>query len=155
MHKPLLEDMHRSIPLLTQAHQETEQRTDGIADVLTVTPGPSQDRLLVIAAQHRMTNCHQSQDDHQRPAETLGAPLPTQYIARGALKDSIYLVLGQSSFTYDHIHGRIGHPVRSGELKPLRGGVVLRWVTTRECLLLYVLHFFWPDRRSTFASTTT
>ncbi|KAG9990884.1 hypothetical protein KCU78_g19810, partial [Aureobasidium melanogenum] len=36
---------------------------------------------------------------------------------------------------------KTGHPVRSAIHKQLNGRLVLRWVTTWESLLLYVLHF--------------
>ncbi|KAG9942218.1 hypothetical protein KCU85_g9270, partial [Aureobasidium melanogenum] len=35
---------------------------------------------------------------------------------------------------------KTGHPVRSAIHKQLNGRLVLRWVTTWESLLLYVLH---------------
>ena len=41
--------------------------------------------------------------------------------------------------TYDHTSSIIVDPVRSRILKPRRGGLVLRWVTTGEYPLLYVL----------------
>ncbi|KAG9587539.1 hypothetical protein KCU77_g9048, partial [Aureobasidium melanogenum] len=37
---------------------------------------------------------------------------------------------------------KTGHPVRSAIHKQLNGRLVLRWVTTWESLLLYVLHLF-------------
>ncbi|KAG9534356.1 hypothetical protein KCU71_g22513, partial [Aureobasidium melanogenum] len=37
---------------------------------------------------------------------------------------------------------KTGHPVRSAIHKQLNGRLVLRWVTTWESLLLYVLFFF-------------
>ncbi|KAG9540860.1 hypothetical protein KCU77_g22452, partial [Aureobasidium melanogenum] len=37
---------------------------------------------------------------------------------------------------------KTGHPVRSAIHKQLNGRLVLRWVTTWESLLLYVLHFY-------------
>ncbi|KAG9847041.1 hypothetical protein KCV05_g5875, partial [Aureobasidium melanogenum] len=42
--------------------------------------------------------------------------------------------------TYGHSQLKTGHPVRSAIHKQLNGRLVLRWVTTRESLLLYVLH---------------
>ncbi|KAG9848068.1 hypothetical protein KCU98_g5656, partial [Aureobasidium melanogenum] len=36
---------------------------------------------------------------------------------------------------------KTGHPVRSAIHKQLNGRLVLRWVTTWESLLLYVLQF--------------
>ena len=44
-------------------------------------------------------------------------------------------------FTYGHSQLKTGHPVRSAIHKQLNGRLVLRWVTTWESLLLYVLHF--------------
>ncbi|KAH0418946.1 hypothetical protein KCU90_g11065, partial [Aureobasidium melanogenum] len=41
--------------------------------------------------------------------------------------------------TYGHSQLRTGHPVRSAIHKQLNGRLVLRWVTTWESLLLYVL----------------
>jgi hypothetical protein len=41
--------------------------------------------------------------------------------------------------TYGHSQLKIGHPVRSAIHKQLNGRLVLRWVTTWESLLLYVL----------------
>ncbi|KAG9833688.1 hypothetical protein KCU98_g21363, partial [Aureobasidium melanogenum] len=37
---------------------------------------------------------------------------------------------------------KTGHPVRSAIHKQLNGRLVLRWVTTWESLLLYVLFYF-------------
>ncbi|KAG9901694.1 hypothetical protein KCU98_g14956, partial [Aureobasidium melanogenum] len=45
------------------------------------------------------------------------------------------------STTYGHSQLKTGHPVRSAIHKQLNGRLVLRWVTTWESLLLYVLHF--------------
>ncbi|KAG9685783.1 hypothetical protein KCU95_g12264, partial [Aureobasidium melanogenum] len=42
--------------------------------------------------------------------------------------------------TYGHSQLETGHPVRSAIHKQLNGRLVLRWVTTWESLLLYVLH---------------
>ncbi|PTB61649.1 hypothetical protein BBK36DRAFT_1131276, partial [Trichoderma citrinoviride] len=44
-----------------------------------------------------------------------------------------------SPVTYDHIHWKIRDPVRSPRVKPMRGRLVVRWVTTGEHRLLYVL----------------
>jgi hypothetical protein len=44
--------------------------------------------------------------------------------------------------TYGHSQLKTGHPVRSAIHKQLNGRLVLRWVTTWESLLLYVLSFF-------------
>jgi hypothetical protein len=46
------------------------------------------------------------------------------------------------SGTYGHSQLKTGHPVRSAIHKQLNGRLVLRWVTTWESLLLYVLHVF-------------
>ncbi|KAG9784527.1 hypothetical protein KCU95_g9316, partial [Aureobasidium melanogenum] len=40
-----------------------------------------------------------------------------------------------------HSQLKTGHPVRSAIHKQLNGRLVLRWVTTWESLLLYVLRF--------------
>jgi hypothetical protein len=45
-----------------------------------------------------------------------------------------------SPSTYGHSQLKTGHPVRSAIHKQLNGRLVLRWVTTWESLLLYVLH---------------
>jgi hypothetical protein len=45
------------------------------------------------------------------------------------------------SSTYGHSQLKTGHPVRSAIHKQLNGRLVLRWVTTWESLLLYVLSF--------------
>ena len=47
---------------------------------------------------------------------------------------------GKSS-TYDHRFKKIALPVRSAVLKLVTGGLVVRWVTTGESPLLYVLAF--------------
>jgi hypothetical protein len=44
-----------------------------------------------------------------------------------------------TSSTYGHSQLKTGHPVRSAIHKQLNGRLVLRWVTTWESLLLYVL----------------
>ncbi|KAH0393038.1 hypothetical protein KCU89_g12832, partial [Aureobasidium melanogenum] len=41
-----------------------------------------------------------------------------------------------------HSQLKTGHPVRSAIHKQLNGRLVLRWVTTWEFLLLYVLYLF-------------
>ena len=46
--------------------------------------------------------------------------------------------------TYGHSQLKTGHPVRSAIHKQLNGRLVLRWVTTWESLLLYVLERFYP-----------
>ncbi|KAG9685083.1 hypothetical protein KCU95_g12615, partial [Aureobasidium melanogenum] len=48
-----------------------------------------------------------------------------------------------------HSQLKTGHPVRSAIHKQLNGRLVLRWVTTWESLLLYVLHLDLPFCRST------
>jgi hypothetical protein len=53
--------------------------------------------------------------------------------------------------TYGHSQLKTGHPVRSAIHKQLNGRLVLRWVTTWESLLLYVL-FCTPQ---TFHSLST
>ena len=45
------------------------------------------------------------------------------------------------SFTYDHRILKIRLPVRSAIYKQDTGGLVVRWVTTSESPLLYVLNF--------------
>jgi hypothetical protein len=53
----------------------------------------------------------------------------------------------RESSTYGHSQLKTGHPVRSAIHKQLNGRLVLRWVTTWESLLLYVLRilclFLW------------
>ncbi|KAH0288837.1 hypothetical protein KCU62_g4755, partial [Aureobasidium sp. EXF-3399] len=44
-----------------------------------------------------------------------------------------------------HSQLKTGHPVRSAIHKQLNGRLVLRWVTTWESLLLYVLLIFFPN----------
>jgi hypothetical protein len=53
----------------------------------------------------------------------------------------IILLKGSTLITYGHSQLKTGHPVRSAIHKQLNGRLVLRWVTTWESLLLYVLHF--------------
>ncbi|KAH0288077.1 hypothetical protein KCU62_g5420, partial [Aureobasidium sp. EXF-3399] len=50
------------------------------------------------------------------------------------------------SVTYGHSQLETGHPVRSAIHKQLNGRLVLRWVTTWESLLLYVLLLLLLDR---------
>ncbi|KAH0009668.1 hypothetical protein KCU78_g10617, partial [Aureobasidium melanogenum] len=49
------------------------------------------------------------------------------------------------SSTYGHSQLKTGHLVRSAIHKQLNGRLVLRWVTTWESLLLYVLVSFFFD----------
>lgn len=51
----------------------------------------------------------------------------------------LHLCHSDGTDTYDHRSVRTGHPVRSAIHKQLNGRLVLRWVTTWESLLLYVL----------------
>jgi hypothetical protein len=60
---------------------------------------------------------------------------------RTAWRKYILLIFRNSS-TYGHSQLKTGHPVRSAIHKQLNGRLVLRWVTTWESLLLYVLRFF-------------
>jgi hypothetical protein len=46
--------------------------------------------------------------------------------------------------TYGHSQLKTGHPVRSAIHEQLNGRLVLRWVTTWESLVLYVLHLREP-----------
>jgi hypothetical protein len=48
---------------------------------------------------------------------------------------------GAVTITYDHRIMRILLPVRSADIKHDTGGLVVRWVTTSEYLLLYVFAF--------------
>ena len=45
-------------------------------------------------------------------------------------------------FTYDHRPMDISRPVCSAEIKHRTGGLVVRWVTTSESPLLYVLFLY-------------
>ena len=57
-------------------------------------------------------------------------------------KNTIYIFNLKRSFsTYGHRSQRTEDPVRSPELKLRTGRLVLRWVTTGEYRLLYVLPF--------------
>jgi hypothetical protein len=62
--------------------------------------------------------------------------------------------------TYGHSQLKTGHPVRSAIHKQLNGRLVLRWVTTWESLLLYVLFcrrpqsFWWCSSGTLTASHT-
>ncbi|KAG9594682.1 hypothetical protein KCU77_g3341, partial [Aureobasidium melanogenum] len=51
------------------------------------------------------------------------------------------MILKSITSTYGHSQLKTGHPVRSAIHKQLNGRLVLRWVTTWESLLLYVLRF--------------
>ncbi|KAH0146917.1 hypothetical protein KCU67_g12048, partial [Aureobasidium melanogenum] len=46
---------------------------------------------------------------------------------------------------YGHSQLKTGHPVRSAIHKQLNGRLVLRWVTTWESLLLYVMPSTFPS----------
>jgi hypothetical protein len=61
----------------------------------------------------------------------------------------IVLCKNRSSSTYGHSQLKTGHPVRSAIHKQLNGRLVLRWVTTWESLLLYVLHICFYSRYTT------
>ncbi|KAG9998589.1 hypothetical protein KCU78_g16355, partial [Aureobasidium melanogenum] len=52
-----------------------------------------------------------------------------------------------------HSQLKTGHPVRSAIHKQLNGRLVLRWVTTWESLLLYVLYLFCLLRTPSFSSS--
>ena len=56
-------------------------------------------------------------------------------------RHNLLLALDSNFFTYGHSQLKTGHPVRSAIHKQLNGRLVLRWVTTWESLLLYVLLF--------------
>ena len=51
------------------------------------------------------------------------------------------LSIARLCFTYDHRTLKIRLPVRSAIYKQCTGGLVVRWVTTSESPLLYVLFF--------------
>ncbi|KAH0282234.1 hypothetical protein KCU62_g9869, partial [Aureobasidium sp. EXF-3399] len=50
-----------------------------------------------------------------------------------------------------HSQLKTGHPVRSAIHKQLNGRLVLRWVTTWESLLLYVLTLLFLNNESTYS----
>jgi hypothetical protein len=85
-----------------------------------------------------VVDCNIRASEHTRSRET-GSP-SVGYM-------NIYLWLGlycslvSISFTYDHRFENIALPVRSAVLKLVTGGLVVRWVTTSESPLLYVLQF--------------
>ena len=55
----------------------------------------------------------------------------------------LYVAMGERGpFTYGHRLQKTEDPVRSPVLKLQTGGLVVRWVTTSEYPLLYVLQFF-------------
>ena len=54
---------------------------------------------------------------------------------------SIYTLPEFNSFTYDHRILRTTHPVCSAIFKQDTGGLVVKWVTIGESLLLYVFDF--------------
>ncbi|KAG9748769.1 hypothetical protein KCU73_g7000, partial [Aureobasidium melanogenum] len=62
-------------------------------------------------------------------------------------------VLNLESSTYGHSQLKTGHPVRSTIHKQLNGRLVLRWVTTWESLLLYVLYLICLLRAPSFSSS--
>jgi hypothetical protein len=51
------------------------------------------------------------------------------------------------SSTYDHRTLKTRLPVRSALFKQRTGGLVVRWVTTSEYLLLYVFLYFFESGR--------
>ena len=53
-----------------------------------------------------------------------------------------YKTNGRLFLTYDHRTLKTRLPVRSALFKQRTGGLVVRWVTTSEYLLLYVFGFF-------------
>jgi hypothetical protein len=76
----------------------------------------------------------------------------TLYFALTTLAKTVLIVwyinvLDRLSSTYGHSQLKTGHPVRSAIHKQLNGRLVLRWVTTWESLLLYVLHSFYLSHR--------
>ncbi|KAG9657471.1 hypothetical protein KCU64_g5169, partial [Aureobasidium melanogenum] len=54
-----------------------------------------------------------------------------------------------------HSQLKTGHPVRSAIHKQLNGRLVLRWVTTWESLLLYVLLFLFATSSCHQAESAT
>ena len=68
---------------------------------------------------------------------------------RSIITYAYLLFLSRETSTYGHSQLKTGHPVRSAIHKQLNGRLVLRWVTTWESLLLYVLCFCWQS--SSFA----
>jgi uncharacterized membrane protein HdeD (DUF308 family) len=55
--------------------------------------------------------------------------------------EPLYLLSTSNTSTYDHRNLDLAHPVRSGVLNQVTGGLVVRWVTTSEYPLLYVFAF--------------
>jgi hypothetical protein len=58
-----------------------------------------------------------------------------------APRAGIYRPLYYQPFTYDHRILRTTHPVCSAIFKQDTGGLVVKWVTIGESLLLYVFDF--------------
>jgi hypothetical protein len=63
------------------------------------------------------------------------------------------MLLQDFSFTYDHRIMRTRLPVRSALFKHNTGGLVVKWVTISESLLLYVFDIFGGHGRSSLVSS--
>ena len=77
----------------------------------------------------------------ERKFELDTSPQRTQAWVEGRNHHGDIFIKTSFPSTYGHSQLKTGHPVRSAIHKQLNGRLVLRWVTTWESLLLYVLHF--------------
>ncbi|KAH0365637.1 hypothetical protein KCU65_g5901, partial [Aureobasidium melanogenum] len=67
----------------------------------------------------------------------------SSFVVRTAVGFKVYITRkNEVVSTYGHSQLKTGHPVRSAIHKQLNGRLVLRWVTTWESLLQYVLFIF-------------
>jgi hypothetical protein len=69
--------------------------------------------------------------------------METSNLAKYDPLSAIYTVAERLSNTYDHRILRTRLPVRSALFKQNTGGLVVKWVTIGESLLLYVFCSFW------------
>ncbi|KAG9584584.1 hypothetical protein KCU97_g10078, partial [Aureobasidium melanogenum] len=106
------------------------------------TGGPPPPKPTMLRMNPKSKNLHQAfaiREENQRRQRAYERQLDAYY---GAYHD-LYQIFDQLQIncTYGHSQLKIGHPVRSAIHKQLNGRLVLRWVTTWESLLLYVLFF--------------
>ncbi|KEQ81674.1 hypothetical protein M438DRAFT_68937 [Aureobasidium pullulans EXF-150] len=136
IHTSTPNDLPRPAPLILPSsnRSDTMQRSCALFPGLRNIPRPNRRQLLVCMSLTLRLSTLRPYSTHACKRRSM---LPQSHV----------------SVTYGHSQLKTGHPVRSAIHKQLNGRLVLRWVTTWESLLLYVLFPSFASMKYHFGAT--
>ena len=136
IHTSTPNDLPRPAPLILPSsnRSDTLQRSCALFPGLQNIPRPNRRQLLVCMSLTLRLSTLRPYSTHACKRRNM---LPQSHV----------------SVTYGHSQLKTGHPVRSAIHKQLNGRLVLRWVTTWESLLLYVLFPSFASMKYHFGAT--